>query len=34
MPLLQAYGDAVVEEAPIFAVTNYEVTFFLPPKLH
>ncbi|DBB14391.1 TPA: hypothetical protein ACH3X3_004691 [Trebouxia sp. C0006] len=32
--LQQAYGDAVVEEAPIFAITNYEVTFFLPPKLH
>ena len=26
--LLQAYGAAVVEEAPIFAITNYEVTFF------
>ena len=25
---LQAYGDAVVEEAPIFAISNYEVTFF------
>lgn len=28
MALLQACGDAVVEEAPIFAITNYEVTFF------
>ncbi len=26
--LLQAYGDAVVEEAPIFAISNYDVTFF------
>ncbi len=26
--LLQAYGDAVVEEAPIFAISNYNVTFF------
>ncbi len=28
MALLQAYGAAVVEEAPIFAISNYEVTFF------
>jgi len=26
--LLQAYGDAVVEEAPVFAISNYEVTIF------
>ncbi len=26
--LLQAYGDAGVEEAPIFATSNYDVTFF------
>ncbi|DBB14860.1 TPA: hypothetical protein ACH3X3_004464 [Trebouxia sp. C0006] len=26
--LQQAYGDAVVEEAPIFAISNYDVTFF------
>ena len=26
--LLQAYGDAVFEEAPIFAISNYDVTFF------
>jgi len=32
MALLQAYGAAVVEEAPIFAISNYEVTFFLSPK--
>ncbi|KAL0043490.1 hypothetical protein WJX79_006174 [Trebouxia sp. C0005] len=24
----QAYGDAVAEEAPIFAITNYDVTMF------
>lgn len=28
MALLQAYGDAVVEEAPLFAISNYEVMFF------
>ena len=26
--LLQAYGDAVVEEAPVFAISTYEVTVF------
>lgn len=25
---VQAYGDAVAEEAPLFAITNYEVTIF------
>lgn len=28
LALQQAYSDAVVEEAPIFAISNYEVTFF------
>ena len=34
MALLQAYGDAVVEEAPIFAISNYEVTFFCHRNLN
>ncbi len=34
MALLQAYGAAVVEEAPIFAISNYEVTFFCHRNLN
>lgn len=32
--LFQAYGDAVAEEAPVFAITNYEVTVFCHRNLN